>query len=140
MPIGNVLDGSSWNVLVGTVNPPTTPVGALTGFDYPSEAAANKRDYYGTPTFFARGKKSGTFTFTMDAMSGDSGQQILLNAWITGNTIYAMLKQDLTNGETLPVKVTARPISGSDPNNPTAYSITLSQASDAIVVAGGFGA
>lgn len=139
MPLGVQIPGENFVILVGTVDPPTTPVGGLSTWDYPSDAPTARRDYYGQASFFSRGKKGGSMTFTCDLETGDSGQIILFNAWVSGATIYARIRQNATDGETLPVKVTTRNVSGGDVNNPSVVTFTLSQQADATVAGSGFG-
>lgn len=140
MPAGTVIAGSSYKIKVGTTNPPTIDVGGVKSWDYPFEAPTSKDDFYNFPSVITPGKKSGTMTLTCVNLTGDSGQQALYAAWTTQNTIYVQVLQDTTNGETLPVKVTNRSISGPDVNNPSQVVFTLGQQADPIVVGGGFGA
>lgn len=139
MPLGTQIPGDVFVILVGTASPATVPVGGLQSWDYPSEAPSTTHKYYGMPNYVSRGKKSATMTFTCQLLTGDSGQQLLLAAWISGNTIYAIIKQGATHGEELPVKVTSRSLSGPDPDNPSTVTFALGQQTDATVVGTGYG-
>lgn len=139
MPLGVQISGELYQILVGTADPATVPVGGLKTWDYPSEAPTTKTDYYGQSSFYSRGKKSGTMTFTCHNEAGDSGQLILYAAWVSGNTIFAAIKQGATHGESLAVKVTTRNLSGGDVNNPSDVTFTLNQQSDATVLGTGYG-
>jgi hypothetical protein len=138
MPLGTQVLSANSVVHVGTVNPPTTPVGGLLSWDHVGDSPTNRRDYIGQASATATGKTARTITIPVDYEVGDTGQAVLAAAFISKAIIYAKVLPDGTNGEILPVRVSHQEIHAPDANGFNTASWTLEQAGDPTVVGTGF--
>ena len=138
MPLGVPAKSSALVILVGVTATPTAPIGGLLSPNYVGDRPTSNRDYHGQASFVVNGKIVKSASVNCDYETGDTGQKILHDAWVSGNTIYYKYMPDGTNGETLPVQVSHEELSSPDANGVQQITWTLNQVADAVVVAGGF--
>lgn len=140
MAFGAFNQGGAARVFVGTVSPPATLIGGLQSANYAGTRQATTDDFYeGQPSDTSVGKASRRWTLQGKVSSGDDGLPILKTAFDddTGPIIFLEGSIEGTNGEILPVRVSAFEIGFPNPNQKGTYSITAEQAGDPADAAGG---
>lgn len=139
MPLGTQVRSDALVLLVGaTVSPaPAIPIGGLLNPRYPGQAPTQVRDYIGQASATSVGKFSRTLTIPCDTEAGDTGQKFLHDAMLAASIIFVTWRQDGTNGETLPMRVSSEDPGAPDANSFQTTTWTLNQAGAPVLVGTG---
>lgn len=109
----------------GATSTPTTPVNWINSYTAPRSRPETKRPYYMSAKQTFVGESEDTYQLQGDEDLADAGQQVLRDAYDSGDPVFLKILPDGTNGWKQQCRVSQHESRGPSPDDPPGVTFNL---------------